>query len=153
MSWTRLVVAAAAALVVLSASNAFAQASCTISVTSVNFGSYNVFGGSATDSTGTVVYNCNNMAHNIVITLSKGASSSFNPRTMTRSGETLNYNLFRDAARTTIWGDGTSGTSTYSDNNPPNATNVTVTVYGRVPSGQDVSAGVYSDTVSAVINF
>jgi spore coat protein U domain-containing protein, fimbrial subunit CupE1/2/3/6 len=153
MSWTRLVVAAAAAIITLSASNAFAQASCTISVTSVNFGSYNVFGGSATDSTGTVVYSCNNMAHNVVITLSKGASSSFNPRTMTRSGETLNYNLYKDAARTTIWGDGTPGTSTYTDNNPPNGTNITVTVYGRVPSGQDVSAGVYSDTVSAVITF
>jgi len=137
------------------ASNAHAQATstCSISVTSVNFGSYNVFGGSATDSTGTITITCNNPAHNISVTLSKGASSSFTPRTMLRGGEALSYNLFRDAARSSIWGDGTGSTSTYSDNNPPNNANINLTVYGRVPAGQDVSAGSYSDTVAAVINF
>jgi len=137
----------------LSASNAYADPTCTISVTSVNFGTYNVFGGSATDSTGTITIFCNNQAHNISVTLSKGASSTYNARTMLRGGEALSYNLFRDAARSSIWGDGTGGTSTYTDNNPPNATNITLTVYGRVPAGQDVSAGSYSDTVAAVINF
>jgi len=28
-----------------------------------------------------------------------------------------------------------------------------VTIDGRIPAGQDVSAGVYTDTVTAVINF
>ena len=149
----RLLVAFIFTLCALSASNAYAQATCTISVTSVNFGSYNVFGGSATDSTGTITVNCNNTAHNISVTLSKGASSTYNPRTMLRGAEALSYNLFRDAARSSIWGDGTASTSTYTDNNPPNATNITLTVYGRVPAGQDVSAGSYSDTVAAVINF
>ena len=153
VTWKRLLIASVAAICVLSASNAYAQASCTISVTSVNFGSYNVFGGSATDSTGTITFNCNNMAKNIVVTLSKGGSSTYSPRTMTQGAESLGYNLYRDAARTSIWGDGTGGTATYTDNNPPNNTNVNLTVYGRVPAGQDVSAGVYSDTISAVINF
>jgi spore coat protein U-like protein len=149
----RLILACATALCLFSASNAFAQASCTISTTSVNFGNYNVFGGSDTDSTGTITLNCNNLAHNISVTLGKGASSSYNPRTMKKGAESLNYNLFRDAARTSIWGDGSGGTSTYIDNNPPNSTNINLTVYGRVPAGQDVSAGGYSDTVAAVINF
>ena len=153
MNAPRLFLASIAAVIVLSASNAYAQASCSISVTSVNFGSYNVFGGSATDSTGTITYNCNNQANNVGVTLSKGVSASYNPRTMTKAGEVLNYNLYRDAARTSIWGDGTAGTVTYTRNNPPNGNDVTLTIYGRVPAGQDVSAGVYSDTVSAVINF
>jgi spore coat protein U-like protein len=152
MSWAKMLVAGVATMWVLGASTAYAAGSCTISTTSVNFGSYNVFTGSATDSTGTVTVDCNGGAHNIVVTLSKGASASYNPRTMLKGAEALSYNLFSDAARTSIWGDGSGGTFTYTNPNPPNSP-FNLTVYGRVPAGQDVSAGVYSDTVSAVINF
>ena len=75
------------------------------------------------------------------------------PRTLRKGSEVLQYNLYRNAARTTIWGDGTGGTSVYSLANPPNNSNVNLTIYGRIPAQQDVSAGNYSDTVSAVINF
>jgi|RhiMetStandDraft_4_1073278.scaffolds.fasta_scaffold171067_1 spore coat protein U domain-containing protein, fimbrial subunit CupE1/2/3/6 len=152
MSWRPLLIATTATIVVLGASTAHAAPSCTISTTSVNFGNYNVFTGSDTDSTGTVTIDCNGAAHDIIVTLSKGASSSYNPRTMLKASEALSYNLYRDAARTSIWGDGTGGTSTYTNANPPNGP-VNVTIYGRVPAGQDVSAGAYSDTVSAVVNF
>ena len=152
MSRTPLLIAAMVTMCLLATSTADAAPSCTISTTSVNFGSYNVFTGSATDSTGTITLDCNGGAHDIIVTLSKGASASFNPRTMLKGSEALSYNLYRDAARTTIWGDGSGGTSTYTSANPPN-TPFNLTVYGRVPAGQDVSAGVYSDTVSAVINF
>jgi spore coat protein U-like protein len=152
MKWSRLLVAAAA-IAVLGGSRAEAAPTCTISTTSVNFGSYSVFAGSATDSTGTVTITCNGAAHDVVVSLSKGASPTFSPRTMMMGSEVLSYNLYRDAARTSIWGDGTAGTSTYTNANPPNNAAISITVYGRVPAGQDVSAGAYSDTVSAVINF
>ena len=151
MTWTRLFVAAAWLCVL--GSSAEAAPTCTISTTSVNFGSYNVFASSATDSTGTITITCNGAAHDVVVSLSKGASSSYNPRTMMMGSEVLSYNLYRDAARTSIWGDGTAGTSTYTNANPANNTPISVTVYGRVPASQDVGAGAYSDTVSAVINF
>jgi spore coat protein U-like protein len=140
---------------VLHASEASAQPSpsCTISATSVNFGNYNVFDGIAVDSTGTISYLCNSHSTNITISLSKGASSSYNQRIMIKGAEALTYNLFTDAAKTSVWGDGTSGTSVYSRTNPPNNTNVNLTVYGQIPPGQDVSAGTFSDTVSATINF
>ena len=152
MSAKRLLVMLALLIGTLYASDAHAQA-CTISATSVNFGSYNVFNGSDVDSTGTVTYRCNGSAHNITVGLTQGASATFNPRQMQKGAEVLNYNLFVDASRTSIWGDGTSGTSVYTIGNPPNNTNVNLTVYGRVPAGQDVSAGSFSDTVTAVINF
>ena len=152
MSAKRLLVMLALLIGTLCASDAHAQA-CTISATSVNFGSYNVFNGSDVDSTGTVTYRCNGSAHNITVGLTQGASATFNPRQMQKGAEVLNYNLFVDASRTSIWGDGTSGTSVYTIGNPPNNTNVNLTVYGRVPAGQDVSAGSFSDTVTAVINF
>ena len=136
----------------LSTTSAFAQASCTISATSIAFGNYNVFTTTPGDSTGTITFRCNSSAFNISISLSDGSSSTFNQRTLRNGSEVLNYNLYRNAARTTIWGDGTGGTSVYTNSNPPSS-NINVTVYGRIPAQQDVSAGSYSDTVSAVINF
>jgi spore coat protein U-like protein len=138
----------------LHAPDAFAQSpSCTISATSVNFGNYNVFNGTALDSTGTITYRCNSAAANITIGLTKGLSTTYNPRRMSKGVEVLAYNLYRNAARTNIWGDGTGGSAIYSRADPPNNSNVNLTVYGRVPAGQDVSAGVFGDTVTAVINF
>jgi spore coat protein U-like protein len=138
----------------LSSTSVSAQApSCTISVTSVAFGNYNVFTTTADDSTGTITYRCNSTAANIWIALSDGSSSTFSPRTLRKGSEVLNYNLYRNAARTNIWGDGTGGTSVYTRADPPNNSNVNLTVYGRIPALQDVSAGNYTDTVLAVINF
>ncbi len=127
--------------------------SCTITAVGVSFGTYDVFSGSPLDSTGSVTYNCISVLGTITINLSRGGAPTFTPRQMFRSSETLNYNLYLNAARTTIWGDGTSGTSHYGPVTPPLLTNVTVTIYGRIPGGQDVSAGTYSDTVVATINF
>lgn len=130
-----------------------AEAACTISTTAVSFGPYNVFNASATTSTGTVTYRCGNADHNITITISTGSSGTFANRTMKKGSENLTYNLFRDAAFTTVWGDGSGTTGQYSNGNPPNNTDVPLTLYGRVPALQDVSAGSYSDTVIATVNF
>jgi spore coat protein U-like protein len=127
--------------------------SCTITAVGVSFGTYDVFGGSPLDSTGSVTYNCLSVLGTITIDLSRGGAPTFSPRRMLRSAETLNYNLYLDAARMTIWGNATSGTSHYGPVTPPLLTNVTVTIYGRIPAGQDVSAGSYTDTVVATINF
>jgi spore coat protein U-like protein len=155
MTSTRSILALAVLAGVLLASTASAQSSpsCTISTTSVNFGNYNVFDSAAVVSTGTITYSCNAHATNISISLSKGSSSSYNPRLMVKGAEALAYNLFTDATRTSVWGDGTGGTSVYSRANPPNNSNLSLTVYGQIPPGQDVSAGTFSDTVSATINF
>lgn len=154
MTRTLLRLTIGAAIWLLGTTSAWAQSpSCTISVTSVAFGNYNVFTTTADDSTGTITYRCNSSAMNISISLSDGSSSTYSPRTLRKGSEILQYNLYRNAARTTIWGNGTGGTSVYTSANPPNNSNVSVTIYGRIPAQQDVSAGSYSDTVSAVINF
>ncbi len=132
---------------------AMAAPSCDISTTSVSFGTYNVFSATPLDSTGSVSSKCTGNAANITIALDRGGAASFNPRQMLKGTEALNYNLYRDAARTTIWGDGTGGTSVYSDPSPPNGLVVTITIYGRIPAGQDVSAGTYTNTVTVTITF
>lgn len=127
-------------------------AHCTISTTSVSFGSYDVFASTPTDTTGTVSFTCTGNA-DVTITLSKGGGSTFNPRTLNGGADTLNYNLFRDAARTTIWGDGTGSTATYTLVNVPNNAAQNLTIYGRIPAAQDVSAGTYTDSVTVNIDF
>lgn len=130
-----------------------ADAACTISTTPINFGPYNVFTTSATAANGTITYRCSNNDHNITIAISTGSSGAFSNRTLKKSTENLTYNLYLDAAFSSIWGDGSGGTATYHLGNPPNGLDVNLTVYGRVPALQDVSAGSYTDTVVATIIF
>jgi spore coat protein U-like protein len=153
MSARRAVLALGFAVLSSIAAGAAADAACSISTTAVSFGSYDVFSTFPLDSTGNVTYQCGSKDKNISVTLDRGGAPTFAERRMLKGTEELRYNLYRDAARTTIWGDGTGGTQAYSDPNPPNATNVTVTIYGRVPAGQDVSAGTYTNTITATIIF
>jgi spore coat protein U-like protein len=154
MSWKRLFIAVALVSIgVASPASAQPAPSCTISTTSVNFGTYNVFSGTPLDSTGTITYRCNAAAANITIALTQGTSGTYSPRNMSKGVELLSYNLYTNAARTVVWGDGTAGTATHFRANPPNNSNVNVTVFARVPAGQDISVGSFSDTVSATINF
>ncbi|MBK5297737.1 MAG: spore coat protein U domain-containing protein [Vicinamibacteria bacterium] len=52
-----------------------------------------------------------------------------------------------------MWGDGTGGTTTYFENNPPNNKDVVLTVYGRITAGQDVGVGSYTDTVVVTLEY
>jgi spore coat protein U-like protein len=123
------------------------------SVTGVNFGSYDVFNNSPTDATATITYSCT-LALMITIDLSKGNASIYAPRQMRQGGSfTLNYNLFTEATRNTIWGDGTGGSSRYGPIIPTPFTQVTVTVYARIPARQNARVGNYTDSITSTINF
>jgi len=133
---------------------ATAEAACTISTTPVAFGTYNVFSGSPDDAVGQITYRCTAPRPPLVrIHLDKGGAPTFSPRQMRQSSEILSYNLYLDSTRSTIWGDGTGGTQTYSQANPQANQNINVSVFGRIPPGQDVSAGGYTATVTATIFF
>jgi spore coat protein U-like protein len=124
---------------------------CTIQTTPVLFGDYNVLSATPKTTTGTVTYQCT-LGVNIIVTLSRGSSAAFDPRTMRNGSEVLSYNLYREATYQTIWGDGTGGSQTYTAL-AALLVPVTVTVYGRVPAQQNVAAGGYSDSVVATIIF
>lgn len=146
---------AAAALAALASAGEARAGTCTISsATPVALGGYDVFDASPLDSTGVITYECTGVVggDTVQIALDAGSSGTFAARTMTAGAETLAYNLYLDAARTAVWGDGTGGTSTYG---PVAATEgqTSVTVYGRAPAGQDVAAGSYSDTVVVTLLF
>ena len=130
---------------------------CTInSLSGLSFGSYDVF--SLTADTGTAsftVQNCSNGKSSYTAALSTGGGS-YTSRTMTLVGgtEKLSYNLYTSSAYTTVWGDGTGSTSTVAGTGSTGASGgTTVTIYGRIPAGQDVSAGSYSDSLTLTITF
>jgi spore coat protein U-like protein len=132
-----------------------AGAACTVSATGVNFGAYDVFVTTPLDSTGTVTVTCD-QAPPADITISigpSGTSGGFIPRQMrsASSSDRLNYNLFINAGRSTVWGDGAAGTSTFFLKNVKKNRPAVTTIYGRIPPGQDVSVGSYSDSLTVTI--
>jgi spore coat protein U-like protein len=129
-----------------------AHSACTVTTTAANFGNYNVFTTTTVNTTGTIRVTCSPRA-NIQIAIGASPNSGgFNPRSMklTTGTDLLNYNLYTNSARTTIWGDGTSGTSVVIVNN---VSNTTRTVYGRIPALQDVRAGSYSETLTVTVTY
>lgn len=63
----------------------------------------------------------------------------------------LTYELYKESGRTNVWGDsgGAAVTLAAASSNAPQ----TLTVYGRVPPGQDVGVASYTDTVLITVTF
>ena len=125
-------------------------AQCNITATPLTFGSYDTLNPSPLDSTSTLSINCKPKQPFVVeVQLSAGNSGSFGQRTMTGPG-TLLYNLYTNASMSTLFGDGTGGsttlTRTVGRNTPWN-----LNIFGRIPALQSVPAGLYSDTLTATI--
>ena len=135
-------------------------ASCTIATTGISFGNYDPVVANATtpvDANGTVTVACTSGA-----TTTVGMNQGNNPTGTSTAGaparqlasgavNRMRYDLYLDAGRATVWGDvGTAAAEAY------NATSKAATVlniYGRIPAGQDVSTGAYTDSVTATIQF
>lgn len=149
----RKVFAAVVVVLVMLAGSRAEAARCTIATTAVSFGTYNVFTQAPTDSTGSVRFNCNGGAQNVVIAITTGSSGSFMPRTLKKGSENLVYNLFQDASRSMLWGDGSGGAPFFYAGNPANNQDVTVTIFGRIPPSQDITAGAYADSVTVTVLF
>ena len=137
-------------------------AKCIVSSTSaVAFGPYdpvttNSSTGADLDTTGSVGIKCT-PGNGVSISLDSGANASGNQRRMQgpagSSSAFLNYNLYTDSPGGTAWGNGANGASPLAITASSNASERTFTVYGRVPKGQDVNVGSFSDTVQATVNF
>jgi spore coat protein U-like protein len=135
--------------------SAQAAVNCRINTIAVAFGSYDVFSSSVLTSVGSVSIRCVGIGRGtspVSVSLNPGNSGNFQPRKMLRDSETLNYNLYLDPGGSQIWGDGTSGTQIFSAMTSNNQT-LNLPIFGRMPAGQDVSVGIYSDTIIATINF
>jgi spore coat protein U-like protein len=129
--------------------------SCSVSASAVAFGSYDGLTGLALNSVGTITYRCDDVepSDSIIIGLSRGNAPSYLPRTLQQGSYQLEYNLYLDALRTRIWGDGSSVTQQLGPFFPPNGVSTNVSVYGRIAGGQQAHGGSYSDTVVVTVVF
>jgi spore coat protein U-like protein len=63
----------------------------------------------------------------------------------------LDYNLYRDSARTEIWGDGTG--STFIRGGVGTGVPAQFNLYGRIPGRQNVKADIYNDSVIVTVEW
>ncbi len=153
MAVPKLIIVAVVLTLMLAAAGP-AHAACTISTTAVSFGGYDVFSPSALDAQGQISVTCSLIVLGFTVTLDRGGAPSFSPRQLKQGTEPLNYNLYLDSARTIIWGDGTAGTQVFTRSGViVLAQTFLLPVYGRIPPNQDVTVGLYTNTVVATVSF
>jgi spore coat protein U-like protein len=131
---------------------------CSATMTNVSFGNVNPLS-SQTDANATLNYTCTNSANQtryatVCFSIGDGAQGqgNANPRLMQdAAGDDLFFQLFQNAAHTTVWG------SSFFGVNTPVMVNVTIarrgstqgsaTMYGRVVAGQTSAVpGAYQDS-------
>lgn len=154
-----LLIALIAGLLGLPSGEAEAARTCRMGVSSVAFGLYTPATPSPVDSAGNVRVLCwgrpsRGQSSFYVLRIDGGASGTPANRTMVSGPAPLFYNLFKNASRTDIWGDGTAGTTPLIQNLPGRffffRNHV---VYGRVSAGQDPAPGLYGDIPTVTIEF
>jgi spore coat protein U-like protein len=137
-----------------------AATTCTMAISNVVFGGYDVFSPASLDTSATVIVTCSRNGGpqfmNVTIAIGPGAhggSTASRKMKMNGGGDFLCYNLFRDAGRTAVWGEipGLDAfTQTLAIHNKSSA-QLTATIFGRIPAGQDVAKGTYADSVVVTV--
>jgi spore coat protein U-like protein len=77
------------------------------------------------------------------------SGATVSQRLLANGAATVNYNLYSDSGRTTIWGN--SGGALV--NSTGNGADQTFTVYGRVPAQTTPAPGTYTDLVTVTVTY
>jgi spore coat protein U-like protein len=143
----RLLAAAVISVAAVAAAPAQAAPSCkSLSVTAVVFGNYDVYNATPTDSAGTISYSCPPPT-TPTVSIDNGLAFAGGRRRMALAAGTdwLGYDIFVDAARSTVWG--------ATPVSVPAGNSATVPYYARIYALQDSAIGSYSDTLIVTFNF
>jgi spore coat protein U-like protein len=128
---------------------------CRFTLTPLHFGSYDPLGAHQTtdlDATATVVLSCTRNAQ-AAITMDQGQNpvAGTGLRALAQREQLLRYQIFRDPTRTEVWSTGANALRFQADGN--NGPRYEFTVYGRIPAAQEVASGMYTDVVTATVDF
>ena len=88
--------------------------------------------------------------YNIGLDAGTGTGATVTVRKLTSGGATVNYTLYSDTGRTTVWGN-TVSTDTVAATG--NGASQSYTVYGRVPAQTTPAPGTYTDTVTVTVTY
>jgi spore coat protein U-like protein len=123
---------------------------CTVSATAMAFGSSGIISANI-DASSTVTVTCTNTTpYSVGLDAGIGAGATVAVRKMTSGGATVDYSLYQDNGRSTIWGN-TVGTNTVGGTG--SGSGQALTVYGRVPSQSTPAPGAYSDTITVTVTY
>jgi len=129
------------------------NSSCNVSATTLNFGTYDPTSATALSGTSTLSVFCTaGTPYAAALNVGSGGGS-FVTRTIANGGNLLNYNLFRDAAHSQVWGDGSGSTFTVSGTGSGLLTANNLTVYGEIPVAQDKPPGTYTSTITVTVAY
>lgn len=118
-----------------------------------SFGAYDTLSASPTDSVGRVDFRCQSVGPSDMVVIELGRGSRVGGgREMQNRGDRLAYELYLDAARTQVWGDGSRGTARHQVR-PPEGLTVSLPIYGRIAPRQPVRMGAYSDQIQLIIQY
>jgi spore coat protein U-like protein len=120
--------------------------SCTIAAATLDFSDYDATTDAIAETD--IVVSCTNGTTYSIALEGTNADRSMSGG----AGESLNYDLFSDAARTVAW-DFSTPVSATATSPGPGPSDYPVPVYGRIPAGQPVSPGVYGDVLTMTVNF
>jgi len=131
---------------------------CFIRSFPVSFGNYTPATPISVDSTGRIRVICfgratGSQGNFYTLSIDSGFSGDVSNRMMQSGTSRLAYNLYKDPARTRIWGDGNAGATPLVQRINQFFLIRNVPVYGRLFANQDPVPGLYSDTVFVTIEF
>ena len=128
------------------------QAVCEVTATDLAFGTYTAQGATPLQGTTLLRATCTpGSTYNVGLNEGTSPGATVNQRKMMSAGaQALNYQLYSDSARQTIWGN-TAGTDTVTGVGTGLA--VDHTVFGAVPAAQVVPAGDYQDTITVRVYY
>ena len=126
-------------------------AQCNVSAVNLAFGAVDPLGGNV-DQTTTVTVRCTkNSAYTVGLNAGTTTGATIAQRLMANGSETMQYNLFTDAARSIIWGNSAVAPTWVSGTGAGLGTAQVLTVFGRVPTGQtNLAVGSYTETAITV---
>ncbi|MBB6096289.1 spore coat protein U-like protein [Povalibacter uvarum] len=131
------------------------QSQCLISATNLSFGSQAVtLGGEVTqtDNNSTITVTCTlGASYAVALDAGTGTGSTITDRKMSSGTNTLSYQLYANAARTSIWADGSGGSQTVGGTGT--GVPVALTVYGRLAGQSATAPGDYASVVTATITY
>lgn len=130
-------------------------AACQVSTQNLDFGTYDSLAAAGVSATTQINVNCSKgTPFTVALDAGQHASTAFN-RNMANGTHLLAYQLYTNSTHSTVWGDGTNGTSTVSGTGtgPGAAHTIKEVVYGELPPLQPVPAGNYSDVITVSVGF
>ena len=129
---------------------------CQVTVTPLIFGLYMPGQSSPLDAVAEISVRCMAQPGNYAVTIGPGLSGDQLLRTLLAGpGDALNYNLYRDAGRTQVWGSGVPPTFTVTGARlrVGRPTITTHSLYGRILSNQFPNPGTYTDSLLVTVLF